>query len=175
MAEKSPIEKLNSGEMPGLVGWYEPRLLARVGMRTIISSVFGQYADQRLIQAATDVAPIETIINRYNYSDIRSDDPERRVALGENGAFWIDYIADIGDGFEPTYTTAYLLAQPHIKIDGIEEPLTAGSILIMGGDQCYPQATREEYKARLQTPYDWAYNVPAPERKLFAIPGNHDW
>lgn len=175
MAEKSPIEKLNSGEMPGLVGWYEPRLLARVGMRTIISSVFGQYADQRLIQAATDVAPIETIINRYNYSDIRSDDPERRVALGENGAFWIDYIADIGDGFEPTYTTAYLLAQPHIKIDGVEEPLTAGSILIMGGDQCYPQATREEYKARLQTPYDWAYNVPAPERKLFAIPGNHDW
>ena len=175
MVEKSPIEKLNSGEMPGLVGWYEPRLLARVGMRTIISSVFGQYADQRLIQAATDVAPVETIINRYNYSDIRSDDPERRVSLGENGAFWIDYIADIGDGFDQTYTTAYLLAQPQLRIEGVEEPLTAGSILIMGGDQCYPQATREEYKLRLQTPYDWAYCVPAAERKLFAIPGNHDW
>ncbi|MFN3746624.1 MAG: hypothetical protein ACK4TL_18130 [Hyphomicrobiaceae bacterium] len=173
--DKTPIEKLNSGELPKLVGWYEPRLLMRVGVRTIISSVFGQYADQRLIQAATDVAPIETIINRYNYSDIRSDDPDRRVALGENGAFWIDYIADTGDGFEPTYTTAYLLAQPHLKVAGVEEPLTAGSILIMGGDQCYPQATREEYKLRLQTPYDWAYNVPVAERKLFAIPGNHDW
>ena len=45
----------------------------------------------------------------------------------------------------------------------------------MGGDQCYPQATREEYKLRLQTPYDWAYHVPVAERKLFAIPGNHDW
>jgi hypothetical protein len=175
MVEKTPIEKLNSGEMPGLVGWYEPRLLARVGVRTIISSVFGQYADQRLIQAATDVAPVETIINRYNYSDIRSDDPDRRVALGENGAFWIDYIADIGDGFDQTYTTAYLLAQPQLKIKDVDEPLTAGSILIMGGDQCYPQATREEYKLRLQTPYDWAYNVPTAERKLFAIPGNHDW
>lgn len=173
--EKSPIEKLNAGELPGMVGWYEPRLLARVGMRTIISSVFGQYADQRLIQAATDVAPVEDIINRYNYSDIRSDDPERRVALGENGAFWIDYIADVGDGFDPTYTTAYLLAQPQLKLDGVDEPLTAGSVLIMGGDQCYPQATREEYKLRLQTPYDWAYNVPIAERKLFAIPGNHDW
>ena len=37
-----------------MVKWYDPRLLARVGMRTIVSNVFGQYADQRLIQAATD-------------------------------------------------------------------------------------------------------------------------
>ncbi len=172
--DKKPIQKLRDGELPGMVGWYEPALLARVGTRTIISSVFGQYADQRLIQAATDVAPIETIINRYNFSDIRSEDPERRVSVGENGAFWIDYIADIGDGFLPTYTTAYLLAQPRLDIKDTE-PLTAGSILIMGGDQCYPQATREEYKLRLQTPYDWAFNVPVAERKLFAIPGNHDW
>ena len=82
MVEKTPIEKLNSGEMPGLVGWYEPRLLARVGMRTIISSVFGQYADQRLIQAATAVAPVEPIINRYNYSDIRSAAPEPSARSG---------------------------------------------------------------------------------------------
>ncbi len=172
--DKKPIQKLRDGELPGMVGWYEPQLLARVGVRTIISSVFGQYADQRLIQAATDVAPIETIINRYNFSDTRSEDPERRVALGENGAYWIDYIADIGDGFLPTYTTAYLLAQPHLDIKDAGQ-LTAGSILIMGGDQCYPQATREEYKLRLQTPYDWAFNVRTAERKLFAIPGNHDW
>lgn len=175
MVDKTAYEKLNAGEMPSLVGWYEPRLLARIGVRTIISSVFGQYADQRLIQAATDVAPVDTIVNRYNYSDPRNEDPEKRVAFGENGAFWIDYIADIGDGFDQTYTTAYLLAQPELKIYGQDEALTAGSILIMGGDQCYPQATREEYKLRLQTPYDWAYNVPVAERKLFAIPGNHDW
>ena len=39
-----------------MVSWYDPRLLARIGVRTIISSVFGQYADQRLIQAVTDPA-----------------------------------------------------------------------------------------------------------------------
>jgi hypothetical protein len=174
MVELSPLRQLRMGHLPKMVSWYDPRLLARIGVRTIVSSVFGQYADQRLIQAATDVAPIETIVNRYNYSDVRSEDPERRVALGENGAFWVDYIADIGDGFAPTYTTAYLLAQPHLDIEGTGR-LTAGSILVMGGDQCYPQATREEYKLRLQMPYDWAYDVPVPERKLFAIPGNHDW
>ena len=172
--DKTPIQRLQGGDVPGMVGWYEPRLLMRVGIRTLISAVFGQYADQRLIQAATDVAPIETIINRYNYADARNEDPDRRIAVGEDGAYWVDYIADIGDGFEPTYTTAYLLAQPHLDLEGTGR-LTAGSILIMGGDQCYPQATREEYKLRLQMPYDWAYDVPVPERKLFAIPGNHDW
>jgi hypothetical protein len=45
----------------------------------------------------------------------------------------------------------------------------------MGGDQCYPQATREEYKKRLLLPFSWAFTVPSPDRKLFAIPGNHDW
>lgn len=157
-----------------MVGWYEPGTLFRVGIRTMIASVFGQYADQRLIQAATDVAPIETIVNRYNYSNLAEADPERRVAIDEAGAFWIDYIADIGDGFEPTYATAYLLAQSKLEIEGAGS-LTAGSVLIMGGDQCYPQATREGYKQRLQTPYDWAFNVEKAERKLFAIPGNHDW
>ena len=45
----------------------------------------------------------------------------------------------------------------------------------MGGDQCYPQATREEYKKKLLTPYNWAFTVKNPDRKLFALPGNHDW
>ena len=53
--------------------------------------------------------------------------------------------------------------------------LRHGEVLIMGGDQCYPQATREEYKKRLLQPFNWAFTVSEPDRKLFAIPGNHDW
>ena len=46
----------------------------------------------------------------------------------------------------------------------------------MGGDQCYPQATREEYKKRLLTARTTGRSrCPNPDRKLFAIPGNHDW
>jgi hypothetical protein len=69
---------------------------------------------------------------------------------------------------------AYLLAKESLTVPSAGE-LRAGDLLIMGGDQCYPQATREDYKKKLQKPYGWAYNVASAERKLFAIPGNHDW
>jgi hypothetical protein len=45
----------------------------------------------------------------------------------------------------------------------------------MGGDQVYPDATKQEYSNRLRDPYDWAFSTTDPGRKLFAIPGNHDW
>lgn len=172
--EKPAIQQLHDGELPDMVHWYNPKLLARVGVRTVISSVFGQYADQRLVQAATDQASVEELFSRYDYSDPNAPDARRRLKVDDDGTFWIDYIADTGDGFGSTYTMAYLLAKESLDVPGAGE-LKAGDILIMGGDECYPQATREEYKKRLQQPFGWAYNVATPERKLFAIPGNHDW
>jgi hypothetical protein len=157
-----------------MVSWYDPRLLARVSVRTIVSSVFGQYADQRLMQAVTDPCDDKELCQRYDYSDPKLSDKNRRIAADESGAFWIDYVADVGDGFEPTYAMAYLLAQDSLDVGGAGN-LRHGEILIMGGDQCYPQATREEYKKRLLLPFGWAFSVRDPERKLFAIPGNHDW
>ncbi|HVY43184.1 MAG TPA: hypothetical protein VG966_09120, partial [Hyphomicrobiaceae bacterium] len=172
--DKSAIEELEAGELPTMVSWYDPRLLTRIGIRTIISSVFGQYADQRLVQAATDQVTVEELCSRYDYSDPYATDQRRRLKMDETGAFWLDYIADTGDGFESTYTMAYLLAKESLTVPSAGE-LKAGNLLIMGGDQCYPQATRDGYKNRLQKPYGWAYNVAVPDRKLFAIPGNHDW
>ncbi len=174
MVELSPLRQLRLGMLPQMVSWYDPRLLARIGVRTVISSVFGQYADQRLIQAVTDPCDDAQLCSRYDYSDPDVDDPQRRITPDETGAFWIDYVADVGDGFEATYTMAYLLAQNALDVRQAGQ-LRHGEILIMGGDQCYPQATREEYKKRLLQPFNWAYSVRAPERKLFAIPGNHDW
>ncbi len=34
-----------------MVDWFDPALLARIGVRDIISGTIGQYADQRLMQA----------------------------------------------------------------------------------------------------------------------------
>ncbi len=168
------MQQLIDGDLPKMVRWYDPRLLARVSVRTLVSAVFGQYADQRLIQAATDPSTGRELLDRYDFSNPASDDPARCVSCDDTGAFWIDYISDIGDGFEPTYATAYLLAQDSIDLKGAGK-LPHGDILIMGGDQCYPQATRPEYKKRLQEPYDIALSGNEPKRKLFAIPGNHDW
>jgi hypothetical protein len=171
---KGPLQQLNDGELPRMVRWYDPRLLGRIGIRTLVSTVFGQYADHRLLQAATDDVGRQALTARYDFSDPDARDPLRRIELDADGALWIDYIADTGDGFEASYTMAYLLAKERLEVKGAP-PLPHGQILIMGGDQCYPQATREEYRRRLQLPFGWAFNVPVPTRKLFALPGNHDW
>jgi hypothetical protein len=172
--EMSPLRQLRMGRLPRMVSWYDPRLLARVGIRTLVSSVFGQYADQRLMQAVTDPCDDKELCQRYDYSKLDAQDPHRRIAADPDEAFWIDYVADVGDGFEPTYTTAYLLAQDSLDVRGAGQ-LRHGEILIMGGDQCYPQATREDYKHRLLLPFNWAFSARTVDRKLFAIPGNHDW
>ena len=173
--ELSPLRQLRKGMLPRMVSWYDPRLLARVGIRTLVSSVFGQYADQRLMQAVTDTAEDKELIGRYDYCGVdAASEPQKCLAMDEAGAYWIDYVADVGDGFEPTYTLAYLLAQDSLDVRGAGK-LRHGDVLIMGGDQCYPQATREEYRTRLLQPFNWAFTVSEPDRKLFAIPGNHDW
>lgn len=139
-----------------MVNWYDTRQLASTGLKTVISSLFGNFADKREIQA--------TLSNNdpYNYS--------------ENEEFWIDYISDLGDGFDATYTMAHLLAKDQIEMDG--KALKRGKILIMGGDEVYPTPEIEEYKNRLQGPYHAAFpeveNDPDPPH-LFALPGNHDW
>ena len=109
----------------------------------------------------------------------------RRLEL-DNGALWVDFIADLGDGFEATYAMAYLLARPELEVLGPtrKDPplkLPAGQILIFGGDLAYPNATEEEYRTRCLNPYDWAFPFaadaknPEPKRELFFIAGNHDW
>ncbi|MEQ1653766.1 MAG: hypothetical protein ABL897_14880 [Hyphomicrobium sp.] len=168
------IERLRAGKLPQMVDWFDPGLLVKVGIRSIISATLGSYTDQRLIQAATDEVAPEILQKRYDYSE--TGNPNHAIAPDENGAVWVDYIADLGDGFEATYAMAYILAADTLKVDGAADPLPAGKLLIMGGDQVYPDATKAEYHTRLRDPYDWAFSAPGkPQRKLFAIPGNHDW
>ncbi len=156
-----------------MVDWFDPELLAKVGVRSVLSATIGSYTDQRLIQAATDQATEDELKARYDYSD--TGKPSERLKPDASGAVWVDYIADLGDGFEPTFAMAYMLAEEKLKVAGTDVELPAGELLIMGGDQVYPDATKDEYQTRLRDPYDWAFTTDTPKRKLFAIPGNHDW
>lgn len=138
------------------VPWLSPRLLLRTGIRAGLALTFGAYLDKRELQGAL---------------------PSRTYQQpGEEGELWLDYVADTGDGFDPTYSVAYLLAQPHLTVDGHELP--RGRVLIMGGDQVYPTASMELYEDRLKGPYTAALPVPppaGPPPTLYALPGNHDW
>lgn len=155
---------------PGMTGWFKPILLAKLLLNVIVSEMFGQYADRRLVHAALDKQTPEEARARSDVSE------ELRR---EDGDVWIDYIADLGDGFDATYAMAYLLAQPDIEveIDGRQEILPRAGALFMGGDEVYPTASRPAYNAQLMKPYSLAWpDTREPDGPpLFALPGNHDW
>ena len=67
----------------------------------------------------------------------------------EDAAFWFDFIADTGDGWDSTYAMASLLAEPELRPAGTAEPLARGRLLVMGGDQVYPTASVQGYADRL--------------------------
>jgi hypothetical protein len=142
-----------------MVGWYDPRVLARAAYLVAISNIFGRNSDTRLIEALANQPQ-----NEFDYS-------------AATGDFWFDYAADTGDGFNSTFAIADAIAQPSLELrgaDGARIDTQAGKLLVFGGDEVYPYPTRSEYETRTETPYRLAFTGRA-RPDVFAIPGNHDW
>ena len=154
---------------PKMTRWYSPIRLINIGIRVAISTVFGEFADRRDAMAgAHDIDP-RKFDPRYDY---RKDGSAK-------SDFWLDFVADVGDGWNSTYAIARLLAAPELHVKGNKSPLPLARLLIMGGDEVYPTPSREDYVRKFIEPYDqackanhWPKNtVP----HLYLIPGNHDW
>jgi len=140
-----------------MVRWLNPRQLVDTAARAGLSGIFGAYADKREMQA---LAASEV----YDQSD--------------TAELWLDYVADLGDGWDPTYTVARLLAADKIELQSEKETHVTqrGRVLVMGGDQVYPVPKRSEYDNRFLGPYRAALPCAHGEHALlFAIPGTHDW
>lgn len=166
-----------------MVGWYDPRQLIRTGVQVAISTIFGRHSDRRLVEALASSRP-----EIYDYSFHYKDDGGESCELDQSrprDEIWIDYVADLGEGWNSTYAVAYYLSEASREFeytdtkDGSHRNVTVrrGDVLIFGGDEVYPAADRLEYDRRLVNPYKTAF--PAAEREthphIFAIPGNHDW
>jgi len=140
-----------------MVRWFDPHQLVDTAVRVLLSGLFSSYADNREMQA---LVPGEV--------------PDRSGAAD----LWLDYVADLGDGWNSTYTVARLLAAESLEVDweGEAEPTERGRILVMGGDQVYPVPKATEYQSRMLGPYRAALPCVTGEGpELFAIPGSHDW
>src|SRR5262249_3724894 len=148
--------------------WYDPPRLLFIGIRAALSMVFGEFADRR-----------EMMVGAREIDPIALDPVHDYRAAGEDREFWFDFIADNGDGWNPTYAIARLLAEPKLRVSGLSDALPMGRFVVMGGDQVYPTASREDYQEKLVAPFDQAQLTatwPAgtcPD--LYAVPGNHDW
>lgn len=140
-----------------MVRWFDPRQLVDTVARVVASGVWSSYVDTRELQALVPAASYD-----------RSDLPE----------LWLDYVSDLGDGWNSTYTVARVLAQAELDLawDGDSRLTKRGLILVMGGDQVYPVPKHTEYENRLIGPYRSALPCsPGESPDLFAIPGSHDW
>lgn len=157
-----PTEKQLAFEPRKMVGWFDPAQLVSTGMKALLSGIFGAYADKREVQAALHRPEGKDPYHHYE------KEPE----------LWFDFAADLGDGFDSTYTIASLLAQKKLTLKEVGD-LPRGRLLILGGDQVYPTPQRGEYHNRFECPYRFALPwVPENDEEaphLFAIPGNHDW
>jgi hypothetical protein len=95
------LEKL--ANYPTMTSWFRPTLLAKLLWRVIVSELFGQYADRRLIVAALDPVPKEEILSRARQFypgttfDNEDDRPPTTFTPDEEGAVWIDFLADLVD------------------------------------------------------------------------------
>ena len=169
-------------ERAKMVGWYDPTQLAQTGKRTLISTIIGENADPRL------VASLATGRKSFDYSnELKRNDNDFEPLEKEREEIWIDYVSDVGDGFNPTYAVAYSLAKESLNIPGVSETLKRGEILVFGGDGVYPTANDEKYESRLATPYRMAFRANnglqtqteevdlKKNPHVFALPGNHDW
>jgi hypothetical protein len=134
------------------VRWLSPGVLAGTGLKALLAAIFGAYADKRELQAVL---------------------PSQIHEHGDGQELWLDYVADVGDGFDATYSVASLLAAPELTVG--ERVLPRGEVLVFGGDEVYPVGSARGYEDRTKGPYRAALPEADLRPTMYALPGNHDW
>ena len=96
-----------------MVGWYDPPQLLRTAGQVVLSTIFGRHADYRFIEALYD-----------DPEDLPKDDPEHFIIdYSHHKEFWLDYIADLGEGWNSTYAVAYHSSRPKLDLTLGKEPV----------------------------------------------------
>jgi hypothetical protein len=156
------LEYLLPAARPRMVGWYDPKVLAQSGWLLAVANVFGRHSDSRLIEAL-------------------ASQPQREFRFDADpatGDFWLDYVSDVGDGWNPTYAIAKAIAESELVVSdaaGTGQVTRGGAVLVFGGDEVYPYPSKEAYAARTEAPYATAFEGAQRRPTVFAVPGNHDW
>jgi hypothetical protein len=147
--DQRDFERVTIARQPK-VGWFDVGGLTRTALKVLTSTIVGGLSDRREVMAALDPRSGAEPVVDYDYST--------------RDTLWIDYVADLGDGWNATYSVASLIGNdhivpwpagaPHSSALGEHGPvLPRGDILIFGGDQVYPFASAENYAARCYNPY----------------------
>lgn len=122
------------------VPWLSPGQLIGTGVKVVLAAVFAGYSDKREIQAALPADQLS----------VPGLEPGTATEL------WIDFVADLGDGFDATATVAHHVAAETITVTDTadrEHQLSRGNVLVLGGDEVYPTASAVAYEDRFKGPW----------------------
>jgi len=164
-----------------MVSWFHPIEIVRTAVRVLLASEIARYVDRRESQAS-----LPKVGSSYGEYETAAGEARKLgfdADFSDKDTVWIDYVADAGDGWNATYTTAMFVGQEKLSVDGLSEQLDRANLLVFGGDNVYPTPSPQAYNDRLARPFEAAFPGPSealsgqPAKKplLFAIPGNHDW
>lgn len=190
------------------VRWLSPMSLARTALKVMAATVFADFGDKRELEGSFPGDPLR--LDKLPVPGQPAQPPVTSRGLPSPGELeasrtakpseplapvdlWLDYTADLGDGFDATYSVALLLAEDKLTVDGHDLP--RGRVLVLGGDEVYPVASPAAYENRMAGPYRMALPSPALQGPLsalksvpstqsgphnetpimLALPGNHDW
>ncbi|MCC2100504.1 MAG: hypothetical protein KDJ12_05540, partial [Hyphomicrobiales bacterium] len=159
MPTQKPATLDELARYPRMTRWFGLVLLLKLAWRVAIAELFGRFADGRLMVAALDKSTEAD--HAAAASAHLPGGSDQAFTTDEDGALWVDYVADLGDGFDATYAIASLMARETLVVG--EHSTRRGRLLVMGGDEVYPLASPENYQQRLRDPYDWAFPDPDPE------------
>ncbi len=161
-AGRKLFENLLPSRRARMVGWYDPGVLAQSAWLMTVANIFGRHSDSRLIEALASQPQKEF-----------SFDADRQT-----GEFWLDYVSDVADGWNPTYAIARAIADAHLDVQAANGEAVAtrgGQVLVFGGDEVYPYPSKDAYATRTEAPYGTAFAGAQRHPQVFAVPGNHDW
>jgi len=113
--EKKPIVRSK------MVDWYNPVQLVQTGIRVVVSTILGRSSDYRMLEAIAGGGDQPLFFDHtcaYEWRDgeysANSDRPREQKAI------WIDYVSDVGDGFNSTYAIASSVARPELYVKTAE-------------------------------------------------------
>jgi hypothetical protein len=152
-----------------MVNWLQPSQLLQTGLRAAVATTIGAFADPREVQAA-----------------LRPKDADAPIVIDLSDSLWLDYAADLGDGWHATHSVAWCLSREARSGDTV---LPRPQVLVLGGDQVYPTPANGGYRTRFVDPFRSAFPAAVPAAAvdtdkpvlhadsplMLATPGNHDW
>src|SRR5262245_55915591 len=112
--------------------WLHPIELSRTAFRALFATEVAGYTDRRELLARIVKRKVEVPENCRVKPTPRVKRFDAIVhPQPEDDGVWIDFVADVGDGFDATYATASLLARPKLRIRGLAEELPRADILVL--------------------------------------------